>query len=155
MSSLVPYGEKMDYATLPLTDWLSMDEPAFMLLERELPAPDFKSTRRYQFIHVWRGDGPAQHREDMGLASTFLATELQVPAGWVERSGPMRQLKTVETVGSLKDAADQARRITRQDMLEALGRGPDERLIEKYLEEMDYRNERRRHPGKQVYGYGS
>jgi hypothetical protein len=155
MSSLLAYGEKMDTGVLPMTDWLTMDEPAFWLLELELPAPDFKSRRRYQFIHVWRGEGVSQHKQDMGPVTAFLGAELNIPAGWLERSGDVMRLKTVETVGSLRDAADQVREVTKQDMLEVLGRGPDMCLWDKYLEEMDYRYERRLHPGKEVYGYGS
>lgn len=89
-----------------------LDEPAFLLQELNLPAPDFKSKRRYQIIKVVRQDKLVEWRRDLGLAGGFAARQFNILGGYVDEQTGRGQ--TWETVGSLMEMADQMREPDRE-----------------------------------------
>ena len=89
------------------TDVIRFDEPCFSLKEIIEPAPDSKSVRRTQVLKVMRGDSVAEFRRDLGLASSFKASEFVIPGGVAdERNG---RIEVLHTVGELQDIADYIR----------------------------------------------
>jgi len=95
------------------TTYVLPDEPCCFLAELNELSPDFKSLRRYQIIHVIRNDRIAEYRTDLGPASTFKATEIQFVGGVRDGKG-MGYID--ETVGSMKEMADQHRANIGRDM---------------------------------------
>lgn len=92
---------------LAATIEVSLDEPAFSLVERNLLSPDSRSLRRYQIILVVRGDRLAEYREDMGPAESFAADELGVTGGVIQEG--TGRCEIVHTVGEVREIADMLR----------------------------------------------
>lgn len=89
------------------------DEKALLLIERDENAPGFRGFRRYQTIFVARKDELAKYMEDMGPAELFLASALDVPGG--DPGKPLGDWW--ETVGSLRDCADDLRALLAERQL--------------------------------------
>lgn len=63
----------------PNFDSVHANEPCYMLVERNLPPPDFTATHRYQLVQVLRGDSLVWFSCDMGLTVAWPGTrELRV-----------------------------------------------------------------------------
>jgi|TARA_Y100000310_G_C20663561_1_gene806178 hypothetical protein len=92
---------------IPVTAWVSMDEPAVRLIEVNENAPDSSGFRRYQRIIVVRKDAFAEYSEDLGPAGNYAANEIILPGGYKDPS--TKRIYAEETVGSLKDIARQMR----------------------------------------------
>lgn len=88
---------------IPVTDWVSMDEPAVRLIEVNENAPDSSGFRRYQRIIVVRKDEFAEYSEDLGPAGNYTANEIVLPGGY--KDPETKRIFAEETVGSLKDIA--------------------------------------------------
>lgn len=99
------------------TNFVLADEPCLGLAELNKQAPDFRGFHRYQIISVIRNDKRIDYREDLGLASNFKADQFVIPGGVENERGGV----IVETVGSLKDIAEQVRTIRLWDKKELVG----------------------------------
>ena len=115
---------------VPGTDYVVMDEDAYVLYELERNTPDSKSVHRYRCVQVVRanehffrgglrvaaGEGLAEYVWDMGEASRFKVEGFCIPGGgfdtgtiWTPKGRAPSGKKTYwfkETVGSLIDAAE-------------------------------------------------
>ena len=98
---------------------ISYDEPALSLWEGNLQSPGSRGWHRYQIIRVIRHDRPAEYREDLGLADSFVAEQFYVCGGTIRLINgeivavpveiPYWAIDTIEifhTVGELRDIAD-------------------------------------------------
>ena len=97
------------------TTYVLPDEPALNLAEVNLIAPKEDGTDwyRFQIILLWR-DGLVEYRERLGLAKNFKAHQFRIMGGSLEE----KELFIDETVGSLKDMADQMRNETPMSLQE-------------------------------------
>lgn len=87
-----------------------MDEPCLLLSEQHLQAPGSRGWRRYQILHVMRGDKPAEFRRDMGPASKFKHVDpFRIPGG--ARDADTGRYHVEHTVGELIDIADFLREV--------------------------------------------
>ena len=105
------------------TTYLLNDEPALNLAEVNLIAPkndgtDSTGWYRFQIIVVMRNDNPTEYRERLGLAKNFKAMQFRVMGGSLDGD----ELFIEETVGSLRDMADQMREETIFDLRELVQR---------------------------------
>jgi|TARA_Y100000310_G_C20461840_1_gene705749 hypothetical protein len=101
---------------VPGTDYVVMDEDAYVLYELERNTPDSKSVHRYRCVQVVRNDNLAEYVWDMGKASRFKVEGFCIPGGgfdtgtiWTPKGRAPSGKKTYwfkETVGSLIDAAE-------------------------------------------------
>lgn len=73
----------------PVTTWISADEPAWAMVEVDLPPPDFKEKHRYQITYVARDDNLAIFKRDLGLASNFKTTGFRIPSVWLHTVGEL------------------------------------------------------------------
>lgn len=89
------------------THWISPDEPCLGLYEINLQSPGNRGWRRYQIIHVMRGDKPAEYRRDMGSAKKFKAPQLRIPGGAMDETTGRFYIE--HTVGELREIADDMR----------------------------------------------
>ena len=107
-------------AVMPKTDWVSMDEAAYVLIELVKKTPDSMHFHRYRHIQVIRNDDLAEYIWDMGDESKFKDNGFCIPGGGYDTEmktfftpqGPV-QIETgpkfwhfEETVGRLIDAAE-------------------------------------------------
>lgn len=92
---------------MPGTTYVLADEPCCSLSELNEMAPDYHSIRRYQILHVVRGDRLAEYRKDLGLASDFRAFPFQIVGGF--KDGKTGRIYIEETVGRMKEMADEMR----------------------------------------------
>ena len=99
------------------TSWIQPDEPCLGLYEINLQSP--KGWRRFQIIHVMRGDKPAEYRRDMGAAKSFKADQLRVLGG--AKDEVTGRFYVEHTVGELVDIADWRRNGEQFDRLELAG----------------------------------
>lgn len=79
------------------THYIDRAEPAYVLVEVNQMAPDYRGVRRYRLVYVNRDDSIAEWREDLGPAESFTAREFRVPSLWEH------------TVAELLDMSDQLR----------------------------------------------
>ena len=93
------------------TSFVTEDEPCFNLSEVNLVAPDYSGWHRYQIIVVMRGGNLTEYRWDMGLSENFRADQLNVIGGVIDKG----KIYIEETVGSLREHADQMRRSLKFD----------------------------------------
>ena len=96
---------QLGHKSWPNTFAIDPDERALLLIERDENRPDFGGFRRYQTIFVSRNDTLAKYMEDMGPAEAYISPGLDIPGG--DPALPEREWW--ETVGSLKEYADQFR----------------------------------------------
>ena len=83
----------------PNIDAVQAGEPCYMLVERNLPPPDFTTPHRYQLLQVLRGDKLVWFSRDMGSELAWPGTmELRV-TGDGEK----------DTVAQMMDIADEMR----------------------------------------------
>ena len=94
------------------------DEPCLGLAELNKQSPDSRGFHRYQFISVIRNDKRVDYREDLGLASDYKADQFVIPGGVENERGGV----IVETVGRLKDIAEQVRNTKLWDKRELVKR---------------------------------
>ena len=87
-----------------VTNEVWSDEPALMLSEFNIQREDGKGQRRYQQIHVIRGDRLAEFTLDLGPSSAFTANGFVVVGGSL-KAHP----QDCETVASIRDYADEIR----------------------------------------------
>lgn len=71
-----PRGDKR--AVMPQTLYISVDEPAYALVERNFLTADYKEERRWQFIYVLRDGEVAEWVLDLGPAKDFKAPEYRL-----------------------------------------------------------------------------
>jgi len=88
------------------TQYVLLDEPCLGLYEMNLQSPGSRGFRRYQIVHVMRGDKPVEVRKDMGSAKSFKADQFRIPGGAMDGSG---KFWIEHTVGELVDIADYLR----------------------------------------------
>lgn len=98
------------------THYVSTDEPCLGLFEMNLQSPGNRGWRRYQVIFVMRGDKPAEYRKDMGPARKFKAPQFRVPGGAMDEITGVFHIE--ETVGKLRDEADDMREFPTFDLRE-------------------------------------
>ncbi len=91
------------------TYFLNKDEPAFLLREENLLAPDFHNYHRYQLITVIRNDEPVVCKIDLGLSEKFKADLFNILGGGRHPNG---KYWAEETVGRLQDMADYMRNVS-------------------------------------------
>ena len=66
---------------LPVADKIFGDEKAVALYEMHLQSPGSRGFRRYQIIHVIRGDVVCEWRKDMGPAKNFRGVnQIRIPS---------------------------------------------------------------------------
>jgi len=119
------------------TDFVHVDEKAYLLSEKNFLTPDNKARHRYQIILVNRGDELTEFRRDLGPRSEHTAMEFQVLGLWVH------------TVGELLDIADHLRgRPEEQNIF--VPRGEDSNLWERYFDQQEQKQWQRR--GKIIFG---
>ncbi len=109
---------------MPKTEYVSMDEDAYVLIELVKKTPDSLHFHRYRHIQVVRNDELAEYIWDMGDESKFKADGFCIPGGGYDTAmktiftprGPV-QIETgrkfwhfEETVGTLIDAAEELHR---------------------------------------------
>lgn len=109
---------------MPKTDYVSMDEDAYVLIELVKKTPDSMHFHRYRHIQVIRNDELAEYIWDMGDESKFKVDGFCIPGGGYDTEmktlftprGPV-QIETgrknwwfEETVGTLIDAAEELHR---------------------------------------------
>lgn len=93
---------------LAVTTRVSPDEPCLLLTEQVLQRPGSRGWRRFQILHVMRGDTAAEYRKDMGPASKFKGVDsFRVPGG--ARDADTGRYYVEHTVGELRDVADALR----------------------------------------------
>ena len=93
------------------TNFVTMDEPALNLVEVNLMSPDGK-WHRDEKILVIRNDKVAEYIRDMGLVTKV--GQLRIIGGGVENG----RIWAEETVGSLRDMADEMRNEKQFDLLD-------------------------------------
>lgn len=130
---------------MPATTWVLADEPCCSLSELNEMAPDFHSLRRYQILHVVRGDRLAEYRTDLGLASDFRALPFQIVGGFMD--GKTGRIYIEETVSRMKDMADQMRNRDESDRSI-----PVTDLIQGYADTKE--QQAKAHLGKVLYSIG-
>jgi len=101
------------------TTYVVADEPCFGLKEENLMSPLDGQWHRYQILFVVRADALAEYREDLGLAKDFNAQQMVIPGG--ER-GEDGKIYIEETVGRLKEIADELRSQSEKDFWEVAKR---------------------------------
>ncbi len=144
---------------MPKTDYVNMDEDAYVLIELVKKTPDSKHFHRYRHVQVVRNDALAEYIWDMGDELKFKAAGFCIPGGgydtetkkmWVwnaftGKSEPRaieigkRSWWFEETVGTLIDAAEELHR-NPFDVSEILDNQTD--LIEDYHEQIDRKQNR-------------
>lgn len=93
---------------LPVTFFVSDDEPCLKLREVSRQAPGSRGWRRAQILTVIRHDRPAEYAQDLGPRWRFPhAQEFQLPGGVVDER--TRRITIVHTVGELRDIAQKLR----------------------------------------------
>jgi len=99
------------------TDWVDEDEPCFELYEQDVQAPDNSGVRRYLVYRVMRNGRVAEFREDKGSATDFKDDPLVILGGVILNG----KMEILETVGSLREIADQYRNHVHLDKKELVG----------------------------------
>ena len=123
----------MTTGIVPVTLFISMDEPAYELWEVIKMAPDGTGNRRYRYITVIRNDAPAQYSTDLGLAVEG-EEGIAIPS--------MRE----HTVGELIDIADELRNVA-----PAPKRPTKQNLVDGYFDIMEQQNRARHGAGPHIY----
>lgn len=132
-------------ALVPATLWVSMDEPAYYLIESNLQSPGSRGWRRYQRIWVIRNDAVAEWKKDLGAAANFTAPGFGIPGGVTdEQTG---HIEVFHTVGELVDIAD----AIRAGQIEQPHVEPSD-LIGSYNDEYDKRRKWRKR--QTTFGHG-
>lgn len=151
-----PTEESLDkpneLSAFPITTWIDNDEGAYGLLELNIQSEGSRGWHRFQIIRVTRDDQFAVWFKDMGSREFFDADQLRIASGYPVRSGGEIHYRSVDTVGELRDMANQLRKS--RPLQNVLGLEPSN-LIESYNKGMEYLKDRVRHPGKKVFGYGN
>lgn len=103
------------------TTYILADEPCLNLAEVNLIAPKNDGTSdtdwyRFQIILVVRDDKPTEYRERLGLAKDFKASGINIIGGG--RDGITGKLWSEETVGRLRDMAEEMRNEPQFDLQE-------------------------------------
>lgn len=127
---------------MPATSYILPDEPCCSLSELNELAPDFHTMRRYQILHVVRNDRLAEYRTDLGLASDFRTLPFQIVGGF--KDGNTGRIYIEETVGGMKDMADQMRNRDESDRTI-----PVSNLLAGYADQKEA--DAKRHLGKVLY----
>jgi|TARA_R100000306_G_C4373799_1_gene141089 hypothetical protein len=91
-------------AITPITLAVTMDEPAFCLVEVNLLTPDSQAHHRYRKISVVRDDAIAEYNEDLGPIDHFTTGQFRVPGGVVDEN--TGHIECLHTVGELVDIAE-------------------------------------------------
>lgn len=97
------------------TTYVVSDEPCFGLKEENLMSPLDGQWHRYQILYVVRDDALTEYREDLGLAKSFVAQQIFIPGGERTEDG---KIYIEETVGRLKDIANELRSQSTKDFWE-------------------------------------
>jgi len=100
------------------TQYVLLDEPCLGLYEMNLQSPGSRGFRRYQIIHVMRGDKPAEIRRDLGAAKSVKANQFRIPGG--ARDETTGTFHIEHTVGELIDIADYMRNEPLRDKIELI-----------------------------------
>ena len=91
------------------TTYVLPDEPAINLAEVNLMAPtgveSDTALYRFQILIIMRDGDPTEYRERLGLACDFKANQFRIMGGMLDGD----ELFVEETVGTLKEMADQMR----------------------------------------------
>ena len=146
------YDVPNDPSIHQITNWVDHDEAAYGLQELDLMAKGSLGWHRWQIIRVMRNDEFAVWLKDMGPRELYNADQIKILSGYPVRSGGQIQYRTVDTVGELKDAADELRQLLPYQQVMGLEPGD---LVGGYQKEMERIQDRMRHPGKTVFGYGN
>ena len=126
------------------TPAISLDEPAFLLIEEHLQSPGAKGFHRYQVITVVRNDELVEWHHDMGVATKFKnIDQFRIPGG--VQDPQTKKLYIEHTVGELREIADMLR--TRPQMSRQL---PHTDLIAMYQIYMEQQAELARN--RMVFG---
>lgn len=145
-------------AVMPKTEYVSMDEDAYVLIELVKKTPDSLHFHRYRHVQVVRNDELAEKIWDMGDESKFKAggfcipgggydtvmKTLFTPAGSVQIETGRKFWHFEETVGTLIDAAEKLH-LNPFDVGLILDNQTD--LIAGYHEQID----RKQHPNKRQF----
>lgn len=89
------------------TDWVSEDEPCYVLREEDAQAPDGKGFHRYQIAKVMRGDKLVEFRKDMGLSVNFTGEPVAIVGGCTDPETGRMYIE--ETFGSLLEVLQRVR----------------------------------------------
>ncbi len=152
----IPTQESLDAPNEPsihqITTWISNDEGAYGLQELDLQIEGSLGWHRWQIIRVMRNDQFATWFKDMGPRELYNADQIKILSGYPVRAGGQIQYRTVDTVGQLKDAANELRALPPYQQV--MGLEPND-LVESYYTGMEYLKDRILHPGKTVFGHGN
>ena len=97
------------------TTFIQEDEPCMGLFELSLQSPGSRGFHRYQILQVIRNDEIVEYREDMGLATKWSGKDQLRILGGAKVDG---KLYVEETVGTLREVANQLRSKSTFDKLE-------------------------------------
>lgn len=95
------------------THFVSEDEPCLAIYETSKWSAEHGENRRYQTVHVIRDGHPAEFVRDMGSSKNFKAGPIWVVGGVIGD-----KIYIEETVGSLREHAEDMRLHTGMDMQE-------------------------------------
>ncbi len=96
MVPLVPKGKQMVELEIATT-FLLPNEPAYLLVELNLPHPiDNKGKYRYQMIWVNRNDQITRFTEELGPTEAFTAPQLRIPSLWEHTVAELRYMADEE-----------------------------------------------------------
>ncbi len=138
---------------LPVALDVDGNEPALYLAEIDQPTNVAgEGNHRIQCIHVVRKDEPAEYRIDLGPSINFKADPLEVVCGGKEFKNGRETYWSSDSVADVQEIAEQLR--NRQTMAEMFDVQPSD-LVGRYADQMEFNRDRRKHPGKEVFGYGS
>ena len=146
------FDEPNELSSFPTATWISNDEDAYGLFELNLQVQGSKGWHRWQIIRVERNDNFAVWYKDMGPRELYNADGIRILSGFKVRKGVRVHYETEDTVGDLKDAANELRQLNPYQQVMGLEPGD---LLGGYQKEMERLQDRLRHPGKTVFGHGT